>query len=282
MDEQFFWLTYPSDTESCHELGLYTFDNIRSGQSPITDVEPLVRWAHIHLHSVASNSATRWYFPPQFGVEKSLRVKADRAFQTIARVNLGILVSSAGMMVDGNIIALPQLRTERDSHSLRSLLPYQIDESLRLTEQLFILEERKRERFLEIYRYLSEIRYSLDHVKFIGELALWSFIEHYFSDNQSSNTDETKSLNNLLEAAVESQQERRAFRKKIGNIGKSLGKPYNEKKLRNILAHGSYITLQEGWTDDNWQAFYTAHEQLFTIVANAIRLEVSGETCDQQ
>lgn len=140
-----------------------------------------------------------------------------------------------------------------------------------LSEKLHSIDSEKANNFLSILDYLRDIRSSS---AFVGELALWSFVEHYWSQNQGGNTDINQSLKSLLEFVYVNKQDRRDFNLLVRNVGRDLGKQYDEHTLRNILAHGKHITLKENWTKDNWNNFYEVHERLLSIVLCGIEKQI--------
>ena len=121
-----------------------------------------------------------------------------------------------------------------------------------------------------IFDYLRDIRLS---PRFVGELALWSFLEHHWAEDKA-NTDVNKSLKSLLKLVFDNRKERNEFNKAIRSIGKDLGSEYDERMLRNILAHGKHFTLSEKWTDENWSNFYMVHEKLYSLVVKGIEIEI--------
>lgn len=124
--------------------------------------------------------------------------------------------------------------------------------------------------FESIFDYLRDIRLS---PRFVGELALWSFLEHHWAENKAK-TDVSKSLKTLLKLVFHNREERSEFNKAIRSIGKDLGREYNEHILRNILAHGKHFTLSEKWTDENWSNFYGVHEKIYSLVVKGIEIEI--------
>lgn len=140
-----------------------------------------------------------------------------------------------------------------------------------LSEKLYSIDSEKANSFLSILDYLRDIKTS---PAFVGELALWSFVEHYWSQNQGGNTDINQSLKSLLEYVYVDKQDRKDFNLLVRSVGRDLGKQYDEHMLRNILAHGKHITLKENWTKDNWNSFYEVHERLISIVLSGIEKQI--------
>ncbi|HHF3064259.1 TPA: hypothetical protein ACPJ09_000944 [Vibrio diabolicus] len=140
-----------------------------------------------------------------------------------------------------------------------------------LTNTLQTLELRKAQYFKSNLDYIRDIRNS---PVFVSELALWSFVEHYWAENQSEVTDIKRSLKTLLEYVCTNKNEKREFNKLVRSVGTELGIDYNEHLLRNILAHGKYLTLKEKWSKDSWSKFYKVHAQLLDIVIRGIEKEV--------
>lgn len=141
----------------------------------------------------------------------------------------------------------------------------------KLSEKLRSINREKTNCFFSILDYLRDIRAS---PSFVGELALWSFVEHYWAQNRSGNTDIYKSLKSLLEEVYIDKQDRKDFNLLVRNVGRDLGKSYDEHILRNILAHGKHMTLKENWTENNWNNFYKVHEQLISIVLIGIENKI--------
>ncbi|MBR9882572.1 MAG: hypothetical protein GYB21_02490 [Oceanospirillales bacterium] len=140
-----------------------------------------------------------------------------------------------------------------------------------LSEKLHSINSEESSGFLSILDYLRDIKNS---PVFVGELALWSFVEHYWSQNQGGNTDINQSLKSILEFVYENKQDRKDFNSLVRSVGSDLGKQYDEHMLRNILAHGKHITLKENWTKDNWSAFYEVHDRLLSIVLSGIEKQI--------
>ena len=277
------WMLYPVDIikPSTSDLKLVSSEEVFAGRSPIGMIGPQMRnWAFSSAScNLAYNQSTAFYFhkiPLQLDF-----FKFSHAFEVICGATLGVLVSTVGFTSQDTPLSEPQLSPpERGSHPIIKINEVQVDDVFFLTETVMSLDKPKVDKYLSIFKFLLEIRRLLSHVNFIGELALWSFIEHYFSENKKAKTSDGKSLDQLLgfvysNSEMEQKAKKKAIQAKISDIGESISKDYNEKTLRNILAHGKYLTLQEGWTEDNWTKFNEIHSELFDLVIVAIKKEIA-------
>lgn len=166
----------------------------------------------------------------------------------------------------------PQVE-EYKSSKLDTISEADLARTLLLCEKLFSMDSEEADKFLSILDYLRDIR---NAPVFVGELALWSFIEHYWSQKQDGNTDINQSLKVLLEFVYENKDDRKEINLLLRSVGTDLGKQYDEHMIRNILAHGKHITLKENWTEDNWVKFYEVHDRLLTTVVLGIEKQISA------
>lgn len=198
--------------------------------------------------------------------------KLDKILKPIASVISSSVASSYGAINflnnSNRVISPPPLKNVDNSIKL---IEFDLNNAKRIVSVVKHINQTENNIQLELFSYLNQIKKSPE---FISELALWSFIEHHWSSNkESSKLDQ--SLKRLFDVAFESnaREERKKFLKEINSIGERLGLSYNEKKLRNILAHGKHLTLKENWSEHEWFLFFKVHEKLFNFVLLSIEKE---------
>ncbi|MEZ8295928.1 hypothetical protein AB6D11_19080 [Vibrio splendidus] len=70
------------------------------------------------------------------------------------------------------------------------------------------------------------------------------------------------------------RKEKKAWKDKIFSIGVDLGKEYDEKHLRNMLAHGKHMSLQDGWSKSQWMTFIDVHKESMQLVIRGIKIDL--------
>ncbi len=113
----------------------------------------------------------------------------------------------------------------------------------------------------------------------IEVLYLWAFIEGFWNTNRGDSKLD-QSFNNLLKTdrfpgANKKDPRIIAIRNKIFDQNEVIGAK-NFSRLRNILAHGAYLNLEDSWSNVQWNAIYEQrdlllHTVLFALVEHNLR-----------
>ncbi|WP_286241130.1 hypothetical protein [Neptuniibacter halophilus] len=272
-----YWIVYPVKTSIKHayESGLTAYDSqqVIAGSSPLGDLGELF---YQMLHMRTSLYEALWMFPERHFETQGHAEAYCKIHQLIIRALYGCAVSGPGVLLeDANdpcrapIRQTPGIRVQSPSKRPAFELP-ELSRVMRLADRLAAMDAADRDRFLSVIDYLGDIRES---PVFVGQLALWSFVEHYWRGEDTKTSDD-RSLSHLLSLVCDTA-ERREFNIKVRQIGGKLGSPCSENKLRNILAHGKHLTLQANWDNDDWTSFYAIHDQLFQIAIRGVEAQIT-------
>lgn len=247
---------------------LYTSEQLVAGKSPLgKDV-----YQNVHLVTSLYNHCF-WLFYKKSIINDDELFKINNVLKYVFESFSYVEVSKFGCIVskDKEFLTLSSPVFE-EKYSTRKITTFDFDLIKRQLTLVDYLYDKKLKNYISIFEYLREIKKS-DF--FISQLALWTFLEHHWADDKIK-TDISKSLPRLLKFVFEKNQKhhKNYIERLIKNIGESLGKEYNEKHLRHILAHGKHYTLKENWTNEQWQAFSEVHEKLFEIVLLGIEKEI--------
>ncbi|CAM3882606.1 MULTISPECIES: hypothetical protein [Flavobacterium] len=200
-------------------------------------------------------------------------VKLTDILESIVETFTCSFLSQCGSIIkhkNGSITKQPANPKVIDSAKIEYLTLEKLKRIIDITEVIY---ENNHNDYLEIFKYLRDIKMSKP---FIGQLALWSFLEHHWaSKKEYSKLDSSLSkMLNIIYEGKELKHEKKKIRTAIQDVGKSLGKEYDEIHLRNILAHGKHYTLKEKWTDLEWNNFFKIHDELFELVIKGIEKEI--------
>jgi len=275
---KYYWLLNPvkSIIGSEHIRGYHVCDRsiIVDGKSSL-GVEGRIFFDMLQ-RSVGLYDHSLWVFRgDEFQSQEEANSFSD-IFRIVSESFYNFKVSFPGLIIVDSNTNRAVVKQPPQAEAYQSIKLDTVDESdltrvFELSEKLHSIDSEKANSFLSILDYLRDIRMS---PAFVGELALWSFVEHYWSQNQGGNTDINQSLKSLLEYVYVNKTDRRDFNLLVRSVGRDLGKQYDENMLRNILAHGKHITLKENWTEDNWNNFYEVHERLLSIVLSGIEKQI--------
>lgn len=105
-------------------------------------------------------------------------------------------------------------------------------------------------------------------------LSLWAFIEGFWNPDPSQDSKLDQSLLNMLETDYAPGKRRRDL--EIRNITSAImeqneklgSKKYSE--LRNILAHGKNLSIEDDWTTEQYKAIFEQRHLLFNIVIKSL------------
>ena len=276
----YYWVINPLTTsikkETYLKITALSPDKVISGNSPLGK-EGKIFFDIIHHHETSLYNHNLWFFSDELFENQKDANRYNSILQIIGEALFDFKVSNYGLiMINGTtkeIIekTLPQIENIQKTR-LNKSDKFEKDEFhrlIKLTDTIYSLNENYSKYFIGIFNYLKDISLS---PRFIGELALWSFIEHHWAKNKRKN-EFGQSLKEFLETNC-TKTEKKEINKKIKELGSNLGKEYNENSIRNILAHGQHFTLQEGWTEENWENFYNLHTKLYQLVIQGIEKEV--------
>lgn len=269
-----FWILNPLknniNIRNLKNWSFYTSKETIDGLSPLKDLgKQFFRIAHNH---VSLYDHCLWVFNNSEFTSKNSN-KLSRVLKSVSETFCNSYLSQTGVIVtheNGNITMQPTTPKHYESLRGENMSNEKLIRIINITESIY---QNNFTEYLAIFEYLSEIRKSK---AFIGQLALWSFLEHHWT-NKKEFSKLDGSLSTLLNFVYDKRElklERQKIRKSIEDIGKALGKEYNENHLRNILAHGKHYTLKEKWTDLEWQNFFSIHETLFELIIKGLEKEI--------
>jgi len=247
---------------------------VKKGNSPLKEFGEKFITAMLPKSSLSCSDL--WLFPKQ-DYTADLLAKYSHIFQAVLKSVTGALVSSDGRVISyanggREPLTIPTIEPVT-SHGVMPVTESMLENAIKISDNIVMLPRDQESQYTAVFRYLVDIRSS---PVFIGELALWSFLEHRWARDKK-NTGHDESLSVLLKLVYPGKDEKHnisLFNKKISAIGKSLGKDYDEKHLRNMLAHGKHSTLKDEWTNEQWRKFSEVHEQLFSIVIMGLMKEL--------
>lgn len=279
----YYWVINPvkSNIETVYVSGFSVFnrENVVSGNTEL-GAEGKIFFDLCH-RTVSLYDHSLWIFADDCFTTQIQAEHFSRVLSVIAEAIYDFKISCPGLIIkdkktDEYITKQPPQLKGFDSVRLNDIGEVEIKKLFDICRAVIALDVESGKYYESIFDYLRDIRLS---PRFVGELALWSFLEHHWAPDKTD-TKVRQSLNCLLGVVFDSSdyddvKERKEFNKAINNIGKDLGKEYNEKTLRNILAHGKHFTLSEKWTEDNWSNFYMVHEKLFSLVVRGIEIEIA-------
>jgi hypothetical protein len=144
-------------------------------------------------------------------------------------------------------------------------------ESFDLVIQYFnILNSKK----IKFHHSLEQI-YNIANINdiLIELLSLWSFIEGFWNTNVGDSKLD-QSLLNMLEkdfapGKTRKDKEIRDITQTILSQNSQIG-ARNYSELRNILAHGEFLKLENSWTDEQWVAIQSQRNLLIEIVIKSL------------
>ncbi|WP_417356904.1 hypothetical protein [Flavobacterium sp.] len=105
-------------------------------------------------------------------------------------------------------------------------------------------------------------------------LSLWSFIEGFWNPDPSRDSKLDQSLLNMLVTDYAPGKNRRdpeinVITSAILSQNEKIGaRKYSE--LRNILAHGQFLNIQNAWTADQWKIIYEQRNLLIEIIIESL------------
>lgn len=180
-----------------------------------------------------------------------------------------VVISKAGTYIENAVIINPiwnnipnPLRTSQvklDNHEL--------DKFTKLLSSFNAKPDYRYPYFEEIFK-IAEIG-----DVFIEALCLWAFIEGFWNTNIGDSVLD-QSLSNMLRidrfpGAKKKDPRVVSIRKKIIEQNEVIGAKKVEE-LRNILAHGSYLKLENTWKEAQWTAIYAQRDLLLETVLRAL------------
>jgi hypothetical protein len=276
---KYYWVVNPVKSEiekfSVSGFTVFNSENVVSGKTEL-EAEGKI-FFDLFRQRVNLNSSL-WIFADDCFETQDKAEYFSRVLCVIAEAVYDFKVSRPGLMIidqetdECNTKQPPQLESF-DSVRINEIGESELQRLFDICRAVISLDAESGRYFESIFDYLRDIRLS---PRFVGELALWSFLEHHWAENKAK-TDVSNSLKTFLELVFDNREERREFRKAIESIGEDLGSEYNERKLRNILAHGKHFTLSEKWTDENWSNFYEVHEKIYLLVVKGIEIEIGNK-----
>lgn len=104
-------------------------------------------------------------------------------------------------------------------------------------------------------------------------MLLWSYIEGFWNENEGDSKLDKSLLNMLTKdyapGKTKKNSEINTIRQKILNQNELIGaKKYSE--LRNIIAHGSFLSKQDEWTKEQWKAIYEQRNLLIETLTKSL------------
>jgi hypothetical protein len=276
---KYYWVITPVNTEivkiSCNSFDVYNREALISGDTEL-GAEGSIFYDMCH-RSESLYDHSLWIFAnDEFETQENANYFSD-ILCVIAEALYDIKISSPGLLIfnqeTSNCVTKqpPNIR-EGNVKKGNVINKKELEQLFSLCRSVALLDTEKGNYFKSIFDYLRDIRRS---PLFVSELALWSFLEHHWSGNNKPKTNVRTSLNTLLNTVCE-REEKRVFSKMIEAVGKDLGQDYNERVLRNILAHGKHFTLQKKWSEDNWTSFFKVHNELFSLIIRGLHREINA------
>jgi len=275
---QYYWIINPLKTSiknsTCSTVKVLSSDEVIHGKSPLgEDGEIFYQMVH---SNVSLYDHCLWVFSNELYESQDKANEYSRYLKIVGEALFDFQVSLPGFIVSDSKTKEVTCKQPPQGKIIESCALNKVEEDdlnrlITLSNTIYSLSPEHSEYFLSIFDYLRDIRLS---PLFVGELALWSFIEHHWADKKNEKTKIEKSIKNFLEYVCKTNEQKKDLNKRIKKVGQDLGHEYNEHILRNVLAHGKHFTLQERWTEDNWNNFYDIHKQLFQLVTTGIEKQV--------
>lgn len=270
---KYYWLINPiniaDEVDQIQDYQICSNSVVKEGNSPLAK-EGEVFFGHLQS-AIGLYNHSLWVFRNSEFLSQDEAKIFNEIFRTVSESYYNFGVSQPGFIIEESLVKQPPQVEQCNSTKTDTVVASDLGKIITLSEKLYSMNcNDSAVRYLFILEHIRDIRKS---PAFVGELALWSFIEHYWGANKRK-THLDQSLSELLRSVYPDRRDQRALRDQISNVGVDLGKQYDEKVLRNILAHGKHITLVENWTEDNWNSFYEVHDRLLSIVLSAIESEI--------
>lgn len=228
---KYYWLLHPINmpvlTENILDYQVCSRSVVVGGGSPL-GVEGKI-FFDILQRSVGLFEYSLWAFRnTEFNSQEKAK-EFSKIFRTVSESFYTFNVSLPGFVIEdsgaeGMAIKQPPQVQQYTSIKLDALDQADLERIFRLSEKLYSMSDDRSDRFLSILDYLRDIRNS---PVFVGELALWSFVENYWAQDQGGNTDINQSLKALLEFVYVNREDRRDINLLIRNVGADLGKQYD-------------------------------------------------------
>lgn len=183
-------------------------------------------------------------------------------------------LSRPGLIIlheNGNTTNQPSTPIHYESFNEENLTNEKLEKIINITENLF---QKNLAEYIAIFEYMREIKKSST---FISELALWSFIEQHWNEDNNRESDLSKSLKLLSEKIYERKDPNYiTFKRNLEEFIESTGG--NKKTLtglRNLLAHGTFYKQKNIWLEKQWNLFFNIHNFLNEMVLLALEKEIT-------
>ena len=179
------------------------------------------------------------------------------------------LVSHPAEYIPNAAITLP---TWEDWKNMRIVSKNEINpNSFDLVIEYFNILNSKKIKFHSTLEQIYKIATINDTL--IELLSLWSFIEGFWNPN-SGDSKLNQSFLNMLETDFEPGKTRkdieiRTINQKILTQNAKFGAK-NHSELRNNLAHGEFLRLENDWTQEQWQTIQEQRNLLIEVVIKSL------------
>lgn len=174
-----------------------------------------------------------------------------------------------GVHIEKAVLCMPCWEPRRNGYSIVNdeVDGDKVDELISLIVRFSQKSSSYYPQFEQIFRVAA-----IDDV-LIEILSLWAFIEGFWNDN-SDQSDLERSFKNMLNTdlfpdASTRREPVRVIRKLINEQNNILGAA-NITKLRNIIAHGWYVSLCDTWSAEQWKAIREQRHLLLDMVLKAL------------
>ena len=179
------------------------------------------------------------------------------------------LVSHTAEYIPNTIITLPNWE---DWKNMRAVSKNEINPiTFNLVIEYFHILNSKKIRFHSALEQIYKIAAINDVL--IELLSLWSFIEGFWNLNSGDSKLDTSFLN-MLETDFETGKTRKDIeirnitQKVLSQNAKIGARQYSE--LRNILAHGKFLQLENNWTQEQWETIEEQRNLLIEVVTKSL------------
>lgn len=254
-----------------NDLSLFTFEQVWEGKSPL---KKLGKDILNHFIITKMSPFKEVFIFPKESIGSEISHKVGQIFPLICRIKNDNALSGHGTISfsnddESNDYQPPQIQSQDDIHTSRLLVMEEAEENFALSK-LIASSPKYSEYFCQL-SYLKELRCT---DPFLGYLGLWSFIEIEWAE-KITRTDIKQSLKNLLEQVYATNKgSKKEFNSRLHAISIKVGASFDERSIRNLLAHGKYHVARNNWQATDNVEFHSIHDKLFTIMFTGLEQKI--------
>lgn len=274
MEQAPYWITQNlrtiPDSLEAKELIFFTTSQVIDGKSPLGTHGKNILYQSV-IRDMTPNKEV-WIFP-KTPLDCEVAHRVGQLFRLITKIKNDLNMTKSGTLLytdsEVNVVQPPQYENYRGTCSLREFNVEDADKAFKLSR--WISSSPDYIKHLIQFNYLKELRCT---DPFLGYLGLWSFIEIEWSKTPNK-TDLQASMKNLLQQYFQKNKvAKKDFNARLKSISLKVGEIFDERSIRNLLAHGKYHYAMETWEPEDNTEFHNIHDELFAIMFSSLEQRI--------